>query len=410
MGLTLSTVEALAPDQSSLKAASKLMKAGKWPLRGRQEAGALIWGECQGSGANPYRVMADVSDQGYKCTCPSRKFPCKHVLALMWMYAEGAEAFGPAEIPEWVRDWVGRRRKSGPAKPSAKTEEPAGQPDKSLTSALAAGEETAVDPKAEARRQAAAQKRAAATRRSVQAATEDMEQWIADQLRTGLTAFLADLTERCRRIAARLVDAKAAALASRIDEMPARLLSLPTEQRADAAIGELGKLVLLARAWRAFPDDPELRRTVVAAETREQVLQDPEALRVVATWEVLGEQVASLRDGLISQSTWLLNLDEGAQRFALLLDFFPASAGRRGSAFTAGEQFKAELAFYRAARPLRAVIADRQAAGDRPRPWRIPADGDPLAAFVDQIEATPWSLSGPILLPAGRVCAEPSGQ
>ena len=410
MGLTLSTIEALAPDQSSLKAASKLMKPAKWPLRACENAGALIWGECQGSGANPYRVMADTSDQGYKCTCPSRKFPCKHVLALMWMYAEGAEAFGPAAIPEWVNDWLGRRRKTATAKPETKAGAKAGAEGKSLATALEAEEAAKPDPKAEARRKAAAEKRAAATRRSVLAATEEMEQWIADQLRTGLSAFLADLTERCRRIAARLVDAKAAALASRIDEMPARLLSLPAEQRIDAAIGELGKLVLLARAWRATPDDPELRRAVVTAETREQVLQDPEALRVAATWEVLGEQVSTLRDGLISQSTWFLNLEDGPQRFALLLDFFPAATGRRGGAFTAGERFKAEFAFYRAGHPLRAVIAAREPADDAPRPWDVSAEADPLAAFIAQQEAAPWSLSAPILIPAGRICAEPSGQ
>ncbi|MDJ0608927.1 MAG: SWIM zinc finger family protein [Kiloniellales bacterium] len=408
MGLTLSTVEALAPDQPSLKAASKLMKPAKWPLRAREEGGALIWGECQGSGANPYRVMADTSDQGYKCTCPSRKFPCKHVLALMWMYAEEAGAFSPEEIPEWVTDWLGRRRKGG-AKPESKKESKAG-PAKSLTAAAAAEAPAAPDPKAEARRKAAAEKRAAATRRSILAATEDMEQWIADQLRTGLNGFLAESTERCRRIAARLVDAKAAALASRIDEMPARLLALPAEQRPDAAISELGKLVLLARAWRAAPDDPELRRSVATGETREQVLEDSEARRVSATWEVLGEEVTTLRDGLISQATWLLNLDEGPQRFALLLDFFPAATGRRGGAFSAGEQFSAELAFYRAATPLRAIIVSREPANGAAKPWCNAAGADPLAGYAAALESAPWSLSAPLLLPAGRICSEPSGQ
>ena len=37
-----------------------------------------------------------------------------------------------------------------------------------------------------------------------------LEQWIGDQLRMGLSAFVDDVTARCRRIAARLVDGKAA--------------------------------------------------------------------------------------------------------------------------------------------------------------------------------------------------------
>ena len=101
MAITLDTVTALAPDQASLNAASKLLKPAKWPLRQQETAAGLVWGECQGSGANPYRVVFDLGDQGYKCTCPSRKFPCKHTLALMWMYAEGAGDFTPGTTPDW---------------------------------------------------------------------------------------------------------------------------------------------------------------------------------------------------------------------------------------------------------------------------------------------------------------------
>ena len=404
MALTLSIVEALAPDQASLKGAAAQMKPAKWPLRAGDATSGLIWGECQGSGANPYRVMADTGDHGYKCTCPSRKFPCKHVLALMWMYAEDEGVFGQAEVPDWVSDWVGRRRKTGGAAPA----KDAGG-DKNLNAAVRAEPEAAPDPKAEARRRAAAEKRALGTRRSVRAATEDMEQWIADQLRTGLGGFMGELNERCRRIAARLVDAKAAGLASRIDEMPARLMELPAEERLDAAISELGKLVLLARAWRAEPDDPELFRAVVTAENRDHVLADPDALRVASNWEVLGEQVSTRRDGLISQSTWLLNLKDTAPRFALLLDFFPAATGRRGGAFTPGERFRAELVFYRAKHPLRAIIAARETDEVAAGPWAGDMPDDPLANFFELLDAAPWSVSAPVLIPAGRVCAEPSG-
>src|SRR5476651_1227257 len=101
--MTRSVIEALAPDQSALTAASALLKPSKWPLRARFER--LIWGECQGSGANPYRVAADIEDRGSKCTCPSRKFPCKHALALMWMFVDGDAGFQAGDVPDWVNDW-----------------------------------------------------------------------------------------------------------------------------------------------------------------------------------------------------------------------------------------------------------------------------------------------------------------
>ena len=110
MALTRSAIEAMAPDQSALAAASALLKLAKWPVRARSRG--LIWGECQGSGANPYRVVADTDEHGSKCTCPSRKFPCKHALALMWLFVDDGAAFQDAPIPTWVNDWMGRRRKS----------------------------------------------------------------------------------------------------------------------------------------------------------------------------------------------------------------------------------------------------------------------------------------------------------
>jgi hypothetical protein len=406
MGLTRGAIEAMAPDQSALTAASSLLKPAKWPVRAR--SGGLIWGECQGSGANPYRVVADTDEHGSKCTCPSRKFPCKHALALMWLFVDDGATFQDADIPAWVNDWMGRRRKGAAAAASGASSEA-----KSLDTAREATADTPPDPKATARKQAAADKRAQDTRRSVRAATEDLDGWIADQLRTGLSGFLNELGERCRRIAARLVDAKAGALASRIDEMPSRLLALPAEERVDGAIAELGKLALLTCAWRAAPDDPDLRREVVGSETREEVLGNADAPRVRSLWEVLGERVLTRRDGLVSQATWLMNLASDPQRFAVLLDFFPASAGRRSGAFVPGERFTAELAFYPAEVPLRAVIAKRDESRDAPDAssdtWPDAA-ADPVADLAEQALAAPWRIETPVLLPPGRICAEASGR
>src|SRR5215470_12875716 len=128
MSLTLERIEALAPDQASLAAARKLLKPSSWPTLA--EAEGLIWGECQGSGATPYRVVVSEADAGYKCTCPSRKFPCKHALALMWMRADKPSAFAPANVPEWVEDWLSRRRGSAttPSNPETEAKQPKAPP------------------------------------------------------------------------------------------------------------------------------------------------------------------------------------------------------------------------------------------------------------------------------------------
>src|SRR5690242_3228235 len=152
MSMTLTKIEEMAPDQASLGAAKKLLNVRHWPTLAHDDLG-LVWGECQGSGSLPYRVVISENDLGYKCTCPSRKFPCKHTLALMWMRAQGG-AFAKEQWPDWVNDWLGRRRGGG-APRSSKPDTGEDKPKVSIADALEP-DPVAVDPKAQAR--AAAQR------------------------------------------------------------------------------------------------------------------------------------------------------------------------------------------------------------------------------------------------------------
>src|SRR5215467_3793211 len=146
MSLTLQRIEGLAPDQESLAAARKLLKPSSWPTLAEGEG--LIWGECQGSGATPYRVTVNEADAGYKCTCPSRKFPCKHTLALMWMRAERSLTFAPSPVPEWVKDWLSRRRGASSA-PTSQKEESKPKSKASIRLTETTETEVVADPKAE---------------------------------------------------------------------------------------------------------------------------------------------------------------------------------------------------------------------------------------------------------------------
>ena len=79
----------------------------KWVTLGQDES--FAWGECQGSGAKPYQVRFDLSDAASKCSCPSRKFPCKHALGLMLILTSTAGAIPKAPMPAWVTEWVASR-------------------------------------------------------------------------------------------------------------------------------------------------------------------------------------------------------------------------------------------------------------------------------------------------------------
>ncbi|MEV6492264.1 SWIM zinc finger family protein, partial [Actinoplanes sp. NPDC051633] len=78
---------------------------GHWASSGRTDD--VLWGLCKGSGKNPYQVAVDLNGPAYKCSCPSRKFPCKHALGLLFVWAE--TDLGSGAAPEFVAQWQASR-------------------------------------------------------------------------------------------------------------------------------------------------------------------------------------------------------------------------------------------------------------------------------------------------------------
>ena len=101
--LTTEQALALAPDPASASAGQKLATERSWQGLGRD--GRAAWGECKGSAL--YQVRIDLSDLATKCTCPSRKFPCKHAIGLLLFVA--AERLPSGTPPEWVAEWLTKR-------------------------------------------------------------------------------------------------------------------------------------------------------------------------------------------------------------------------------------------------------------------------------------------------------------
>jgi hypothetical protein len=95
-----------APNAAAIKNARGVVIKKKLVGLFRSADGTLLFGDCKGSGAENYRPSADFSDPAkpvYRCTCPSHQFPCKHSLALLYTYAQGAkfvEKDMPADIAE----------------------------------------------------------------------------------------------------------------------------------------------------------------------------------------------------------------------------------------------------------------------------------------------------------------------
>ena len=106
--LDANQILALAPDPASAKAGSQLASPRNWSNLGRNDA--ALWGECQGSGKTPYRTQIDLAGPAFKCSCPSRKFPCKHGLGLYLLLAADAAPFSHTAPPAWVGEWLEGRQ------------------------------------------------------------------------------------------------------------------------------------------------------------------------------------------------------------------------------------------------------------------------------------------------------------
>src|SRR2546430_16715198 len=96
-------VLALAPDAASAGAARSQATPSRWSSPGASEV--AVWGYCQGSAR--YQVCVELAGPAYRCTCPSRKIPCKHALALLLMWSAGGVS--EAAEPDWVAAWLAER-------------------------------------------------------------------------------------------------------------------------------------------------------------------------------------------------------------------------------------------------------------------------------------------------------------
>ncbi|MHB1034788.1 MAG: SWIM zinc finger family protein [Pirellulales bacterium] len=132
--ITDELIEAAAPNAEAAKNGRGLLLKNRFLALHHNDDKSLFFGYCQGSGRSPYLCSADFAAPDhpvYRCTCPSRQFPCKHTLGLMYAFAQG-KGFTAAAIPEELAV----KRKKAAARVEKKAVEEA-QPRKVNKSALA---------------------------------------------------------------------------------------------------------------------------------------------------------------------------------------------------------------------------------------------------------------------------------
>ncbi|MEU5042543.1 SWIM zinc finger family protein [Streptomyces griseorubiginosus] len=377
---TADQVLALAPDAASRKAGSKLGAAGPWSEAGSSEEGT-VWGLCKGSGSKPYQTVIDLADAAgpaYKCSCPSRKFPCKHALGLLLLWAGGEGAVPPGPAPDWAGQWIEGRRQRAQEK---RTAESAG-------STAGAG-----DPEGARRR---------AERRAVRitAGATELEQRLTDLLRGGLAGAEQAGYGLWEETAARMVDAQAPGLASRVRELGAIPSSGPGWPVR--LLEECALIHLLDQGWLRRERLPDGLASTVRSRIGLPASADGPPLR--DRWLVLAQyDTADAR--LTTRRIWLHGTDSG--RTALLLSY--GAAGRAPElALPVGLELEAVVSAYPGKGQLRAALGEQFAppAPSATRPPGVSTD-QAAARYGEALRDDPWLDSVPVTL--DRVIPAPDG-
>lgn len=373
---TADQVLALAPDAPSRKAGSKLGVAGPWSEAGSSGEGT-VWGLCKGSGSKPYQTVVDIADitgaagPAYKCSCPSRKFPCKHALGLLllWAGADGTVGVTPdAQPPEWAEEWLAGRRKRAETKRSSE----------------AGPSSPTADPEAARRR---AERRA----ERVTAGVTELEQRLSDLLRGGMAAAEQTGYGLWEETAARMVDAQAPGLAARVRELgaiPSSGPGWPVRMLEECAL-----LHLLCQGWLRREELPE----ALAATVRSRIglPSSAEGRPTRDHWLVLA-QYDTADSKLTTRRIWLYGTESG--RTALLLSY---GAAGRAPALTlpVGLSLDAELTSYPGAGQLRADLGEQfgTPAPTATRPPGVQAE-EATCRYGEMLRDDPWLDSWPVAL------------
>lgn len=100
--ITEQQILAFAPNASAASNGKKISQKGGFVKLECTSDNTLYIGECKGSGSSNYITSADYIDQAapvFRCSCPSRQYPCKHSLALLYEILAQKE-FAICEVPE----------------------------------------------------------------------------------------------------------------------------------------------------------------------------------------------------------------------------------------------------------------------------------------------------------------------
>lgn len=353
-----------APDTATADRAKKLISTKFWRTLARNAS--LSWGACKSSGLTYYKVIFDLNTQVFNCNCASRKYPCKHALALSVLLADEPDAFLKEETPpKWVQEWVAK------GAPSGKID----------------------TPEEELAKLAIRQKNFSKRLHQMIAGLDELENWLSDTLRQGIAALEQQPYTFWKDISARMYDAKLGAIGKRIKGIP--ILIGTEENWPDKVLAELTSFYLMIRGLRKMEELPlniqQDLLTIAGVTTRkDELFQYGQTVK--DTWMVLG-QIEGVEDKLNFRRTWVLG--HQTKRYGLILDYAfgnqPYTANYRS-----GNVFVGSAVYYPSNAPLRIAVKEKQLL-DRTlkRLIGFPDFQSFLDFYAQNLAANPWNFYFP---------------
>jgi hypothetical protein len=238
----------------------------------------------------------------------------------------------------------------------------------------------------------------AARAERVAAGLDELDQWLRDQVRTGIAGLGRGGYQPLDRMAARMIDAQAPGVAGLLRSLPGELTG---EGWPGQLLEQLGALYLLVQAHRRIDELPDelaatVRSRVGYPVRKADVLAGP---GVADRWFALGV-IDSLDHRLLTRRVWLYGAT--TRRWALLLSFAPPG-GFLDDSVAAGRQLRATLHFYPGSGQYRALVGEPSevigpAVPPAPETYAELAD-----RFADLLAADPWATRMPAVILAAAV-------
>jgi len=367
MEVTENQVIQLSPDTASTKAGKKLATPSKWVKRFIHEK--AIWGACQGSGKNPYTTMIDTTNLAFKCSCPSRKFPCKHSLGLLFLYAQSPDIFQEeTELAEHVAEWIGKRE--------AKEEKKATKVDKP------------VDEKAQ-------QKRIAKRIKKMDAGIVELSLWLKDLVRTGIMNVPQQAYTFTKNIAARMVDAQVPGIATKLQALSQ--INFYEEGWQTELLRQVSKLYLLTSAYEQRAKLSEAWQAEIKAQIGWNIAKEvvEKTIPVQDNWLVLSIKTEPLDTRLRMEKIWLYGQEN--QQFAHLLSFY-ANQQITKAIYLVDSVISASVQYYPGIDNSRALVKKQTATVTSFTPTGIASFDDLFNSISKKLANNPFARELPFLM------------